>query len=76
MDDKYYRDMIVEALNMKSPLDRGDFDRLLLKKLPDILNESQKKNKITNLLRKLREQGLIYADNHKKWHISNKRDDE
>jgi len=32
---------------------------LLWKKLPDILNESQKKNRITNLIAELRHKGKI-----------------
>lgn len=70
MDDKYYRDLIMEALKVKNDLDREDFKRLLLKKLPEIMTDKQKENKITNLLRYLRTRGMIYADKQNKWHLT------
>ena len=36
-----------------------DFEKLLLDKLPDSLDNKQKKNKIKNLLQKLRIMGFI-----------------
>lgn len=68
-DDKYYRDLIVEALKQHRSLRRADFNRLLFDKLPSILNDEQKKNKTDNLLRSLRENKLIYADEHRNWHL-------
>lgn len=70
MDDKYYRDMIMEALKLKNELEREDFKKLLLKKLPEIMTDKQKENKITNLLRYLRARGMIYADKQNKWHLT------
>ena len=51
-------------------LKRTDFDKLLMNKLPNVLNEAQKKNKIGNLLKQLRMDKKIYADNHRVWHLS------
>ena len=45
-------------------------DKLLMNKLPNVLNEEQKKNKIGNLLKQLRMDKKIYADNHRVWHLS------
>ena len=45
-------------------------DNLLLNKLPRVLNEGQKKNKIDNLLRWLRSNEIIYADEHRLWHLT------
>ena len=67
-DDKYYQDLILEALAQHSKLNRGDINRLLLNKLPSILNEKQKTNKIDNLLRKLRSNGKICVDEQRYWH--------
>ena len=38
---------------------RADIDKLLWEKLPDILTDEQKKNKIGNLLTELRKEGKI-----------------
>ena len=68
-DDKYYQDLILEALAQHGKLNRGDINRLLLNKLPSILNEKQKTNKIDYLLKKLRLGNKIYADKQKFWHL-------
>ena len=59
LDDKYYQDLIIEALTQHGKLKRADINKLLLNKLPSILNDSQKSNKIDNLLRRLRATGRI-----------------
>ena len=68
-DDKYYQDLILEALAQHGKLNRGDINRLLLNKLPSILNEKQKTNKIDYLLKKLRLGNKIYVDKQKFWHL-------
>ncbi len=73
-DDQYYRDLIVKALKDHTSLRRKDFNTLLLNKLPDILKENQKKNKIDNLLRVLRENGTIYVDKNRVWHLAEGKD--
>lgn len=70
-DDKYYRDLIVQALQEHKELKRADFNRLLLEKLPSVLNEKQKANKIEYLLKQLRKKGRIESDSHKVWHLVN-----
>jgi len=49
-DKKYYKSMVVDFLKEFNAASRHDIDRLLLNKLPDILDEKQKKNKVNNLL--------------------------
>ncbi len=49
-DKKYYKEMIIEFLRKFESASRQDIDRLLLSKLPEILDEKQKQNKINNLL--------------------------
>ncbi len=58
-DKIYYLDLIVKAIKEHGTLERGDVDDLLWKKLPDWMNEEQKKNKVKNLLSDLKKQGKI-----------------
>jgi ATP-dependent DNA helicase RecG len=53
-DKSYYLDLIVKAIGEHSSLERSDVDDLLWKKLPDWMDDKQKKNKIGNLLSELR----------------------
>ena len=69
LDDKYYQDLIIEALTQHGKLKRANIDKLLLNKLPSILNESQKSNKIDNLLRRLRATGRIAVGQQKYWQL-------
>jgi ATP-dependent DNA helicase RecG len=59
LDDLHYERMILELLEKFGSAKREDIDALLLDKLPDVLSVVQKKNKIGNLLTKLRKGGLI-----------------
>jgi ATP-dependent DNA helicase RecG len=68
-DDQYYRDLIVKALRDHHHLKRTDFNRLLHNKLPSVLKDEQKKNKIDNLLRSLRKNGIVVVDEHRVWHL-------
>jgi len=48
---------------------REDFEKVLLDKLPDVLDIQQKRNKIKNNLQSLRQQGDIEV-NGKIWRMS------
>ncbi len=61
-DDQYYKDMIIEYLKKYGKAQKKDFRTLLLDKLPDSLTETQKENKIGNLLASLRRKGVIKRD--------------
>ena len=54
-DNQYYKDMILKCLNDFDTVKRSDIEDLLLDKLPDVLSEQQKKNKVRNLLQSLRQ---------------------
>jgi ATP-dependent DNA helicase RecG len=58
-DKIYYLDLVVKSIKEHGYLMRSDVDQLLWKKLPDWMNDKQKKNKIKNLLSELRETGRI-----------------
>jgi ATP-dependent DNA helicase RecG len=51
--------MVLELIERFGHVKREDVNTLLFDKLPDVLTLVQKKNKIGNLLTKLRESGLI-----------------
>lgn len=61
-DDQHYKDMIIEYLKKFNKAKREDIKNLLWDKLPDILKDQQKENKITNLLQSLRRKGIIKPD--------------
>jgi len=50
LDNQYYRDLIIQIIGEHQPVVRQDIDRLLLDKLPEVLREDQKRQKIANLL--------------------------
>jgi ATP-dependent DNA helicase RecG len=52
-DKDYYKKLIFEYLSEYHSASREDIDKLLLNKLPDVLNEKQRLNKIKNLLSEL-----------------------
>jgi ATP-dependent DNA helicase RecG len=59
LNKQYYLDFIIESVKQHGSLTRKDIDELLWEKLPNILNEKQKKNKIGNLITELRQKGKI-----------------
>jgi ATP-dependent DNA helicase RecG len=59
MDDDYYRRLVVEYLERYGKASRQDLDNLLLTKLPDVLDVTQKANKIRNLMQALRRDGQV-----------------
>ncbi len=61
-DDKYYKDLIVEYLKQYKKAKKKDIRELLWDKLPDVLSDVQKENKIRNMLTALRKQGIIDTD--------------
>lgn len=59
IDDNYCQKMIINYLEKFGEGKREDFESLLLDKLPDVLDITQKRNKIKNNLQNLRKQGKI-----------------
>lgn len=68
-DDQHYKGLICEYIEKFGEARRADIDRLLLDKLPDVLDERQKANKVRNLLQALKNQGDIVVDG-KVWKMS------
>jgi len=53
LDKRYYQDMILELIQEHGPVSRKEIDNLLMDKLPEILTEKQKNQKVHNLLYEL-----------------------
>jgi ATP-dependent DNA helicase RecG len=74
-DDSYYLDFIEKSVKEHGHLNRKDVDDLLWKKLPDWMDEKQKKIKINNLLSTLRKQERVKnigSDAVSKWVLAQK----
>ncbi|MDE6904744.1 MAG: putative DNA binding domain-containing protein [Lachnospiraceae bacterium] len=61
-DDKYYKDLIIEYLKQYKKAKKKDIRELLWDKLPNVFSDTQKENKIHNLLASLKKQGIIGKD--------------
>jgi ATP-dependent DNA helicase RecG len=59
MDDKYYMDLMVNYLEQWGKGNKSDFVKLLGDKLPEMLDEKQKVNKVRNYLTSMRRDGVI-----------------
>ena len=63
MDDKYYRDLIVNYLEQFESGTKADFIKLLKDKLSDVLDDKQKESKVKNCLTSMRKNGIIKHKN-------------
>ncbi|AKA27341.1 RNA-binding domain-containing protein [Pseudomonas chlororaphis] len=68
-DDDHYKLLIRQLIEKFGSARRADIDKLLLDKLPKVLDRQQKANKIKNLLQALKNQGVIEAKG-KLWQMS------
>ena len=59
-DDEFYAKQVTDYLRQSGGASRADIDKLLFDKLSDALSNEQKVIKISNLLTKLRRQGVIF----------------
>jgi ATP-dependent DNA helicase RecG len=69
IDDDYCKKMILDYLKEFKEGKKDDFEKILLDKLPEILDISQKKNKIKNILQSMKNQGNIKVEG-KIWKMS------
>ena len=53
LEKKYYLDLIEELVREHGPIDRQKINELLLNKLPEVLTDEQKNNRIHNMLSEL-----------------------
>ncbi|MFO0795198.1 MAG: ATP-binding protein [Candidatus Brocadiaceae bacterium] len=69
-DKAYYLDFIEKAIKEHGHVERSDVDELLWNKLPEWMNDKQKKTKINNLLSELRRKNRVRnagSDKKPKW---------
>jgi ATP-dependent DNA helicase RecG len=59
--------MLVEYLEKFTKASRAEFDQLLMNKISDALDSSQKRNFITNLLQEMRREGIIEPTGTTRW---------
>lgn len=65
-DDEYYKKLIISYLETYKKGKKRDFIELLADKLPDTMDEKQKKSKVRNLLGSLKNEGRIKTDSDNK----------
>ncbi len=71
-DDEHYVKMITDYLRKFTSATRRDVDDLIKDKLSEALDDSQKRNKISNLLTKMKRSGLIQntgTKSHSTWEL-------
>ncbi|WP_236974621.1 RNA-binding domain-containing protein [Membranihabitans maritimus] len=66
-DENYYKDLIVKYLEEFGKARKSDFKKLLMNKLPAVLDENQKEHKIKNLLQKMKNEKLITINKSRYW---------
>lgn len=76
IEDEYAQKMILDYLKEFKKASKSNFDKMLLDKLPDVLGIQQKKNKIKNLLQKLKKDGEIEVNPDRSWSLPKKNLDE
>ena len=59
LDSAYYRELVLQHLRNFKKCKREELEDLLLAKLPDVLSEEQKRNRVKNLLADLGRRKLI-----------------
>lgn len=66
LDEEYYQKLVLSILERFGAATRRDMDDLLLPKLPDVLNEEQKRNRVHTILTALRRAKLIRNEGSRK----------
>lgn len=62
LDDQHYKELVIAHLKQFKQASRSELEELLFNKLPDVLDDKQKRYKIKNLLTELVREGAIHAD--------------
>ena len=59
LDSAYYRELVLQHLRNFTACKREDLEAVLRVRLPDVLSDAQKRNRVKNLLADLSRQNLI-----------------
>lgn len=70
LDDMHYQSLIVEYLKTFERGKLSHFEKMLANKLPQVLDEKQRKTKVRNLLQKMRREGAVVSEGHS-WYLPN-----
>jgi ATP-dependent DNA helicase RecG len=62
LDDRYYRQLVIEYLQKYGQATRQELDDLILPKLPEVLESAQRIHKVKNLLQTMRRLGMIHPE--------------
>ncbi len=66
-DESYYEDLVIKYLQKFDSASRANFRELLLDKLPSILTNKQKEDKIKNILQKMKKEKRIILSDKRRW---------
>lgn len=69
LDDRHYQDLIVEYLKTFKQGKLTDFEKMLVNKLPQVLDQDQRKNRVRNLLQKMRREGVVTSKG-RAWYLT------
>ena len=69
LDDMHYQSLIIEYLKTFERGRLADFDKMLTNKLPQVLDQEQRKNKVRNLLQKMRRDNLVTSKDQT-WYLA------
>jgi ATP-dependent DNA helicase RecG len=68
-DDNHFKEMIIEYIKKFGPTKRKAIDNLIIPKLSAVLDSEQKKKKVSNLLKALRESKKIKSQSFALWEL-------
>ncbi|MDO8927818.1 MAG: transcriptional regulator, partial [Bacteroidota bacterium] len=66
LEDEFIKKYLFNYIKM-GKVSRKDIDKFIWGKLPDVLDDEKKRNKITNLLQALRKEGKISSPEYGMW---------
>lgn len=66
-DDDYYKKLIIDYITQFGKATRKELMALLENKLPETFSETQRFDKVTNLLSSLKKKNIIYFNKNREW---------
>ena len=66
-DDDYYKKLIIDYITQFGKATRKELTALLENKLPETFSETQRFDKVTNLLSSLKKKNIIYFNKNREW---------
>ena len=66
-DDDYYKKLIIDYITQFGKATRKELTALLENKLPETFSETQRFDKVTNLLSYLKKKNIIYFNKNREW---------